>query len=74
MDATAKEAYAFLLAYEQDHGYMPTRREIAEYFGKIRGYRYSGMWARYVLDVLERQNLIKIERYKLRGITIKGRK
>lgn len=58
----ALQVKAYILGYYTDRNYMPTQREIADYFGKTR------QWADFCLGELERMGHIKIEKGKMRGI------
>lgn len=67
---TEKDVYAYIIGYYKSEGYMPTLREIANYLGRMRDRKYSTEWIRLVLRGLEQKGLIKVEKTKLRGITL----
>ena len=65
----ADEVYAYILGYVSDFNYSPTYGEIAEQFTHDGRY-YTPEWGRWIVQELESQGRLKVEKKIHRGIRI----
>ena len=59
LSKTQKKILYYILQYQEQFGYSPTRREIVEYFSITRTRGYSRQWAEYHLQEMERMEVVK---------------
>ena len=59
LSKTQKKILYYIISYQEQFKYSPTRREIVDYFSIARTRKYSRQWAEYHLQELERIGIIK---------------
>ncbi len=63
-----EKVYPFLVSYMKTHkGVAPSLDEVADKFKRTKE------WVRYCYKILVKENLIRVDRYKQRGVLIIGK-